>query len=166
MTVDIIEELRRVLAYDPATGVLTWRVDRKRGAIRAGTRAGAVTHSGARHIYFRGKFLPEHRLAFAIVTGRWPEHEIDHVNGQPADNRAVNLREATRIENCRNSRTRSHNGTGLKGAKLDKRRGTYRARIVIHGRETSLSGFRSAEAAHAAYCVLAGVHFGKFARFD
>ena len=48
-----------------------------------------------------------------MMTGAWPTERVDHRNGLHADNRWVNLREAT----CRqNNENRKPNGvTGVKG---------------------------------------------------
>jgi len=48
-----------------------------------------------------------HRVAFFYMTGRWPEEEIDHIDGDGLNNRFSNLRECSRLENCRNVRYRS-----------------------------------------------------------
>lgn len=40
-----------------------------------------------------------HRLAWAIHHDKWPENEIDHINGDKRDIRIANLRDVTPKEN-------------------------------------------------------------------
>lgn len=114
-----IEELRKLLAYDPETGVLTWR-QRPVSMFRDGKQS--ASHSMARwnaryamkaafrrdpRGYLSGRALGRnmyaHRLAWALHHGEWPAGEIDHINGIRDDNRIANLRSVSRTENARNS---------------------------------------------------------------
>jgi hypothetical protein len=70
-----------------------------------------------------------------------------------SDNRLVNLREATRIENCRNTTPRTDGASGLTGVGWHKCTGRWRAYITIDGRHTSLGYFPTAAEASAAYWV-------------
>jgi hypothetical protein len=98
------------------------------------------------------------------MTGRWPYGELDHINGEKADNRFANLREATHSQNCHNIRRRPKtNTTGFKGVTYFARCRTFRAKIHVDGRYLSLGYFATAEEAHAAYCAAATEHFGEFA---
>lgn len=58
-----------------------------------------------------------HRAIWALAHGEFPVLHIDHINNDPADNRLVNLRPATRGQNNTNSRRSKR---GLKGAYKDK----------------------------------------------
>jgi hypothetical protein len=44
-----------------------------------------------------------HHAVWAVCKGRWPEQQIDHVNGDVTDNRIENLREVTPSENKLNT---------------------------------------------------------------
>src|SRR5215468_6803827 len=79
--------------------------------------AGCRKTDGYVHIGVDGRTYSAHRLAWFYVYGVWPEHDIDHMNGVRGDNRLVNLREATHIQNCRNSRTCRPNKNGFRGVK-------------------------------------------------
>lgn len=70
-----------------------------------------------------------HRVAWLIVNGYWP-HEIDHINGNRADNRIKNLREVTRKANSENHAIASNNTSGATGVNFDKKSGRWYAKIA------------------------------------
>lgn len=41
-----------------------------------------------------------HRLAWWFHYGKWPDNQIDHINGDKGDNRIANLRDVTAKENA------------------------------------------------------------------
>ena len=150
------EVLRSFLAYEPSTGVFTWLVNRRAGA-KAGDIAGcpAVNRRGANRwrILLLGKRYAAHRLAFFYVHERWPAEEIDHINGDPLDNRICNLREVSRHENAMNLRkARSDSTSQLIGAMRTRGgSGRWRSAIRVAGNRIELGEFDTAEEAHAAY---------------
>jgi heme-degrading monooxygenase HmoA len=159
------ERLRELLAYDPAAGVFTWRVDVRGGAwVKAGHVAGTIhSRDGYRQISICKVQHKAHRLAWLYVTGAWPSEQIDHVNGDRSDNRIANLREASAAGNARNARRRIDNVSGFKGA-YEYRPGKWRAYINKDGRRINLGTFATPEEAHAAYVAAAQEHHGEFAR--
>lgn len=153
--------LRELLSYDAASGALRWR--RSRGRANAGDAAGVVNAHGYVVVRVDGMLYPAHRLAWLWTTGQTPPRYIDHANGDRADNRWTNLREATQTQNNANQKRRSDNKTGFKGA-MRTSRGRFRAEIRVHGRSRYLGTFDTPEAAHAAYVAAAIATFGDFAR--
>lgn len=154
------EQVRALLDYSPETGVLRWKRHMTPRA-RAGTEAGVIQDGKYRRVGILGRYYMAHRLAWLIVYGRWPEVEIDHVNGNKADNRICNLREATPTQNRWN--TRHRNRAGLTGAGYSAHKGQYRAQIRIEdGGRKFLGWFDSAEEAHAAYAVASKELHGEF----
>jgi hypothetical protein len=156
-----IEFLRQCVAYDPARGVV-WQTrplahfKRERDQIAwnnhfAGEIAGAVTN-GYRMINLKPFRLYEHHIIWALKHGVWPQHELDHINGDRADNRLENLREATRAQNAQNQPAlAAHNTSGFAGASWIERLGKWRANIKIGGKQHHLGLFDTAEEAHQAY---------------
>jgi hypothetical protein len=138
------ERVRELLDYNPETGIFRWR------ATGPGRRldgvAGRIDGNGYLGIGIDRERFYAHRLVFLYVCGRWPNGDVDHINGQRADNRLENLREATRGQNCLNAKLRHDNTTGFRGV-YRTHSGKYQARF---GRKI-LGRFATAEEASAAH---------------
>jgi len=143
------------LTYDPITGFFHWSVTRAR--CRYGARAGSLNTHGYLEIGVHGRRYMAHRLVWLLKYGVMPSGEIDHINGDRADNRICNLRLATRKQNAANMR--GYASSGFKGAYYDKRRSKWFSAIG----KTFLGYFQSPEDAHAAYCMEAQERYGEFA---
>ncbi len=79
---------------------------------------------------------------------------IDHIDGNPANNRLENLRDVSRAVNGQNQkRAQRHNGTGVLGVtrRRNAKSNPYQAHIVVDGRPKYLGVFPTADAASAAY---------------
>ena len=159
------ETVRKLLDYDPETGVFRWRVDRC-GTVKKGSVAGTFNAKGYRQIMVAGKRYYAHRLAWLYVNGEWPPDEVDHVNCDEGDNRIANLRLAVKSENGSNRKKQKNNSSGFKGVSFHKRIGKFAAQISIYGLDKHLGYFSTAEEAHAAYCAASEKHYGEFARFE
>lgn len=158
-----VDELRAVLNYDPDTGSLTWKareVDPKNwNARHAGKPAFQTVIRGYLCGAVNRVLLRGHRVAWAIHYGKWPTHEIDHINGDKQDNRIVNLRDVTAAENRRNQRLRSNNNSGKIGVCYIPSRGNWRASITHDGQRVFLGSFASLSEAISARSA-AEIQFG------
>jgi len=76
---------------------------------------------------------------------------IDHIDGNPLNNRKNNLRVCTQGENTRNAKTRSDNKTGFKGVTYRKDMLCFRAKIRVNNKLVHLGYFDTAEKAAIAY---------------
>jgi hypothetical protein len=136
---------KEILNYDPATGAFVWLVNRSRTAKR-GAKAGRIC--GAGYVYI-GRMLA-HRVAWKYVTGKWPNGQIDHINGNRTDNRWSNLRLSTHSLNQQNLRSaRADNKSGFLGVSSYGSR--FRASIKTPTKRVHLGWFDTPEMAHAAY---------------
>lgn len=159
--------LREALIYDPQSGALTWsarpiwhfsdtgnrtaqHTQRLVNSALAGKPAGSLTPEGYRAITVCGVSLLEHRVAFAMANNRWPTEEIDHINGDKADNRLLNIREVDRQGNALNLALRKDNRSGVVGVGWYSRTGKWRARITIAGRTKAIGHYSTFEEACAA----------------
>lgn len=158
-----IERINQLLRLDPATGSLYWRVFANSNAVE-GAQAGNVNSYGYVRVQIDGRSIFAHRIVFALANGRWPSGPLDHRNGIRSDNRPENLREASRAENNRNTKTPSHNKSGIKGVSWRADRNKWWAQIVVDGEIKRLGYFTDKEAAAAAYQEAAEKYFGEFAR--
>lgn len=159
----LVEEL---LAYDPATGVFVWRPRcgaHSFNARFAGSVAGSANQYGHLQVAVAGRYYQLHRLAWLVAHKRWPEQLLDHINGDPSDNRIENLRPADFSQNAANSSMRSRNRVGLKGV-TETPNGKFRAHICWRGHQKSLGMFATKEAAYAAYRKAAAETHGEFGR--
>lgn len=143
-----VEELAKILSCDPETGEFTWIVrpanvpeGRRPARTKPTTRRRVVTLNN--HQYLAS------RVAFALYHGRWPEDLIDHVDGNPLNDRKDNLREATHQQNMWNKE--AYNEIGLKGVGKDHRQGGYYAQITHNKQHYYLGRYKTAEEAAAAF---------------
>lgn len=161
----VLASVRQLFRYEPTTGNFLRLVD-VRGGQKAGTVAGSLGGEGYVYIGVRGKKYRAHRLAFLVTHGRWPVADLDHVNGNRADNRLVNLREADRSQNLWNMRIRADNRSGIKGVCFDSQARKWRADIKVRGKRVHLGLFSSKEDAGASYAKASQEFFGAFAKAD
>lgn len=158
-----VERLREALDYDPLTGRLTWKVRVARPA-RVGAEAGTTDPRGYRQVQLDGCQVLAHIVIWALVTGEWPDFDLDHRDLNRANNRWVNLRPATGSQNAANTKRLRSNTTGFKGTTFAV--GKYQASITVEGKYRYLGRFESAEEAHAAYARAAQEAFGDYARVE
>lgn len=156
------ETLRAIISYDAETGDFRWLLSK--GRAQAGSLAGAIDTQGYRLIGLNGRLYRAHRLAWFWTYGEWPTKHLDHINGDPLDNRLANLREATDAENNCNRGPTKKNKAGIKGVWWRYDRSKWCAQIRVNGKSRHLGHFDSAEDAHAAYVSAAKVLHGKFWR--
>jgi hypothetical protein len=143
-----LDRFAELLSYDPETGEFRWKVDRRRGL--KGSLAGTTNSDGYIQIMIDYKRYRAHRLAWLFTTGEWPSHDVDHIDGNAANNRIANLRIATRAENNQNlKKARSSNKLGLLGVVAHQ--GRFMASIKVNGKSRCLGYFDDPQSAHAAY---------------
>lgn len=138
--------------------VYEWAVQQRWHAAAAGYAVRKVangTKRGGGNVFL-------HRL----IAEAPPHLSVDHINGDPTDNRRANLRLCTHAENLKNLRRCRRNTSGFKGVSWSRDRGNWYAYIAPAGRSISLGRYATAEEAARAYDAAALVHFGPFARLN
>ncbi len=146
-----IAALKEYIAYDPHTGQMHWK---KRPAVHTPVRVGdpafSANHSkGYKRGNFLGRLLFAHRVVWAMHHGDWPE-QIDHINGDRADNRIENLRRADPVTNGRNKRLLDSNTSGAVGVNWSGVCQKWAASICVNKRQVHLGTFENKDDAIAA----------------
>ena len=139
------ERLKEVLEYFPTSGRFRWRM--RQGTMNPRGEAGTLMSSGYYRIQVDGVPHYSHRLAWLYVHGEHPAGEIDHDNGNPADNRIANLRQRPHPENVWHAIARHMSGT----TGVRRQRGKWQARITVNGRHYNLGTYDTRKEASAAY---------------
>ena len=163
-TVLTTEHLRRVLLYDPHTGLWKWRESGKGRPKEPDWWPGTPIAKGYLSITIGRLGYYAHRLAFLYMTGEWPKHQADHIDGDRSNNCWSNLRDATGSQNKYNTGLRGHNTTGFRGVYFRKNEGKWHARIKVGDRRINLGLFSSPEEASRAYEKAAQENFGEYYR--
>lgn len=134
--------VRELLDYKPRSGKLYWRQRPRHffksdhscnawNAKHAGKEAFTAYNDkkrGVRAGLILSKGYLAHHVIFLWMTGRWPEPEVDHEDGNPENNRWRNLKESTHTGNNRNTRRRKDNKSGHAGV-YETEAGTFAVSI-------------------------------------
>ena len=125
--------------YDEVSGELRYKVRvSPTSRVEVNGVAGSINWSGYRVVSVNGKQHRVHRLIWIMLVGEIPDgHQIDHIDGNRANNHISNLRLATRVENGRNAKKRCDNTSGTKGVSFDKLSGKWRSQIRKDGKNIS-----------------------------
>jgi hypothetical protein len=140
-----LDFVRSNMRYESTKGVLYWRVPGK--GRQANKPLGTQIAKGYRVIRVDGAYYCIHRIIFALHHGFYPE-VVDHINGNPKDNRVENLRAATPQQNRHNSKRPANNTSGFKW--VQRTVDGFKYVVVVDGKRYCKEGYSSAEVAHSA----------------
>jgi hypothetical protein len=153
-----VATLREAIEYSPETGKMFYRYRPESDFVtaklarwwnthNAGREAFTLTNrAGYKHGSVHQVRIMAHRAAWAVHHGKWPSGQIDHINGDPADNRIQNLRVVSQSENQRNKRVRKDNTSGVPGVFWLKRIRRWQAMAPDgHGGAIYLGVFKTLE---------------------
>ena len=144
------ELVRRVLSYDPETGIFRWKQPISR-RVMPGQEAGALSSNGRLYIGVMGEKVAAHRLAWFYIHGEWPLGNVAPVNGNHADVRLANLKQETVADTARKGGKRSTNTSGLPGVSWSTSKSKWVATITRGYKRVHLGYFNEAAGASAAY---------------
>ena len=127
---ELLLRMKKNYTYDAESGRLTssrygravkGKKRSKKGYLCVGCRLGK-----------KQVFIYLHHAVWAVCKGRWPEQQIDHINGNKHDNHIGNLREVSGSENQQNRiyPWKPNTDTGLPGVR--KYGNVYRIRVGNH----------------------------------
>ena len=143
------EHLQYLFTYDKQVGHLVRNF--RRGKAQKGTYSTCKDRDGYIVLGVDGKTYREHRLIWMYHYGKFPEHDIDHINWVRDDNRIENLRDVTKSQNKQNSPVQKNNKCGVKGVWIHKQTKKWCASIYINGKNKYIGSYKSLEEAEAAY---------------
>ena len=134
------ERVKELLRYNPMTGDFIWLVSR--GKAKKGYIAGHVSaKDGYRRINVDQSMCKSSRLAWFYMLGYWPEHDVDHIDRDRANDKWSNLRHVSRICNMRNKDISPDNKTGVVGIFRDNNRKKWMSYINVNGKRLHLGRF-------------------------
>jgi hypothetical protein len=172
------EYLNECLDLDRDTGALTWKerplrhfasdhAGRVWNAKYPGKQAFCASDAdGYRKGQVAGESYLAHRVIWRMVFGG-DVGEIDHIDGDPANNSIANLRVVTHQENARNTKVRADSRSGVPGVSFHKSKQRWKVRIWTGGTCVNVgtyAGFDDAVAARAQAQSALGFHENHGAR--
>lgn len=149
-----INELRARFTYNPNTGEMAWREEAKMvgGAPRQTDQLGKPNAKGYRKVQVLGSVWYIHRLAWAIHYGEDPGVMlVDHIDGNPSNNRIKNLRLVTHARSLNRSNQVIRSSTGVRGVNaVTAYPGKFIAYVNFEGKRYHLGTFECLEKASKA----------------
>lgn len=146
------EQVRKLFTCDPEKGELRWAYKAPKCRITIGELAGCKYPFGYVVTKINMTRFAVHRLIWIWVYGKWPDGDIDHINGIRDDNRISNLRDVTRSVNRENLKVALNNNKhGILGASWIESRKCYYVAIKVSGKTHFLGLTRDPEDARNRY---------------
>ncbi|OGW44481.1 MAG: hypothetical protein A2Y66_01735 [Nitrospirae bacterium RBG_13_41_22] len=112
---------------------------------------------------FDGKHFKLHRIILGVENS---DVNIDHINGDKSDNRKINLRLCTYMQNNHNQKLAKNNNSGYKGVYFRSKTSKWEANISFNYKRYHLGVFNSKEEAAQAYNKAAIKYYGEFANLN
>lgn len=143
-----LESLKEVFRYNSRTGQLQWRKKQKAGAPSQTGQIGKPNKLGYRKVHAFGQGMFVHRVVWKMHYGQDPgENLVDHINGDPSDNRIKNLRLVSHRGNARNRQKLPK--SGFRNVSV-LNTGMFVARMQVKGRVHYIGTFPTPEQASEA----------------
>ena len=157
------------LRVDLAMGKFYWidpsRYHRNLIGMEAGTSRSDGGNGKKRYwvIKMDGKGYKRGRLIYLVVNGVFPAPCIDHINGDSLDDRPVNLRQATVLQNAWNHKSRKKSSNLPMGVR--QQHGKFTARISCEKNHLYLGSFGTAEEAEEVYILKRKELYGEYSGY-
>jgi hypothetical protein len=145
MTTESITQDYVKQSFEYRDGELYWKVKPSK-KISIGKKAGNKREDGYCLTMVNGKRYLNHRLIFLMHHGCLPEF-IDHIDGNPSNNKIENLRAAKSTENQHNRKLGKDNTSGVKGVDWHARSKKWMVRIRVNNKRKYFGSFDNLELA-------------------
>lgn len=150
--------------FEYKDGLLYWKIRPKNSrSVKENMEAGSKSGHGYKKVTTKGKTFYTHQIIFLMQHGYIPKL-IDHIDGNPNNNKINNLRESNKSLNACNSKLPSHNTSGTKGVVWGKRENKWIARVQINKKVIHLGTFNDLELASLVADEGRILYHGKHAR--
>lgn len=148
--------------FEYKDGELYWKTPAGgNGCVKVGSKAGTTHKNGYKSVKIKDVMVKNHRVIFMMFHGYLPDI-VDHIDGNPSNNRIENLREATSSQNLYNSK--KHKGKdGVKGVCWHKIKNKWIASCSVNGSLKHVGYFENKEDAEQAVKDFRVLHHGDFA---
>lgn len=149
--------------FDYKDGQLYWKIKKSRNTT-IGEIAGTLSKRDNRYkVICDGKQYLVHRVIFLIHHGYLSE-EIDHINGNPMDNRIENLRATTKAQNQWNRKVSHNCKSKVKGVHWHKQHKKWYARITVNKKRIDVGLFETLDEAAIAISNARVEYHGQYRR--
>lgn len=128
-----------------------------------GKKAGGFNGMGYIYVNIKGKKYQIHRLIYLMLKGYLPE-KIDHIDGNPANNKIENLRPVNHSQNMHNSAIPCNNTSGFKNVCWHKRSKKWQVRLSVNNKNKNFGMFRDIELANLVAEEARILYHGEYAR--
>lgn len=150
-----MERIQESMNYRPSTGQIIWKTRpgshfESDSSCRAWNTRFSGRPAGGEYSYSASSYLQvmldrrpykQHRVAWFLHYGEWPNMDIDHIDGDGTNNAINNLRLVKKTTNQRNRKLSKNNTSGTMGVRWSKRAKKWVACIYLHGKPRHLGSF-------------------------
>ena len=114
------------------------------GRVKIGQEVGTTIINGRRTVMCNYKQYFVHRIIYYLTHDTWPVGVVDHINGDPLDNRPENLRDVSHKENVRSFRKIVKPvSSNYRGVHWDAKMKKWHAQASIDNKRKHLGYFES-----------------------
>jgi hypothetical protein len=151
-----VSELRKIVRHDPETGKLFWlprtadmfsnvRKMQDHWNFRYAGKEAFKTKNDTGYLegFIFGKKYKTHRVIWAMHYGEWPKSQIDHIDGNRANNLLSNLRAVSIAENAKNRGLLKSNSSGVIGVSWHKSKNKWQANICVQNKRIALGRYEN-----------------------
>jgi hypothetical protein len=146
--------------FEYRNGELFRKIARRGYAV--GSKVGTKHHTGYIYVKLDGKIYSAHKLIFIMFNGYMPK-VVDHIDGNPLNNKIENLRAATQQQNCWNTVTRRTNTSGIKNVSWNKESKKWKVSMRINRKMKNIGFFHDLELAELVAIEARNKYHGEFA---
>jgi hypothetical protein len=116
----------------------------------------------------RAKYVrsSKHILLHRYIMNASKDKEVDHINGNPLDNRKQNLRICNKNENSKNRKVNINSSSGYRGVYWDMESNKWAVAISFNKKRIKIGRFKRKTDAALIYNEVALKYHGEFARLN